>query len=148
VANSSDEALMTAVGATGLEGLIRQHPMGLDLPITEGGQGLSGGQRALVGLTRALLFDPAFLFLDEATANLDPETEANVLRKLFAQHARSAIVMVTHKSQLLRLVDRLIVMMDGRIVLDGKTEDVLERLRPKPQDSSPQAKQFTYQADA
>ncbi len=148
VANSSDEALMTAVGATGLEGLIRQHPMGLDLPITEGGQGLSGGQRALVGLTRALLFDPAFLFLDEATANLDPETEANVLRKLFAQHARSAIVMVTHKSQLLRLVDRLIVMMDGRIVLDGKTEDVLERLRPKPQDSAPQAKQFTYQADA
>lgn len=132
IANPSDEELLKAVTATGLGAVVRQHPMGLDLPITEGGLGLSGGQRALVGLTRALLTDPGFVFLDEATANLDQESEANALRQLFSTHAGSAIVMVTHKPQLLGLVDRLIVVLDGRIVMDGKTAEVLDALRRRP----------------
>lgn len=148
IANPSDENLLRAVSSTGLEAVVRQHPMGLDLPITEGGQGLSGGQRALVGLTRALLTEPAFLFLDEATANLDQETEALTLRQLFAVHAKSAIVMVTHKPQLLGLVDRLIVVLGGRVVLDGKTTEVLDKLRPQPAGAGPQADQVSDQTNS
>jgi ATP-binding cassette subfamily C protein LapB len=133
IANPSDERLIEVIGQTGLEALVRQHPMGLDLPIAEGGIGLSGGQRALVGLTRTLLTDADVLLLDEATANLDQESEAAVLRQIFTNHAKSTIVMITHKPQLLQLVDRLIVVLGGRIVLDGKTEDVLSQLRPRQQ---------------
>ena len=69
------------------------------------------------------------LLLDEATANLDQESEAGVLRQLFASHADATVVMITHKPQLLELVDRLIVVLGGRIVLDGKTDQVLSQLR-------------------
>ena len=142
IVNKTDENLLAAVSATGLEPLIRQHPMGLDLPITEGGLGLSGGQRALVGLTRTLMASPSFLFLDEATANLDQETEAKVLRELFTKHKDAAIIMVTHKPQLLGLFDRLIVMLNGQIVLDGKTAEVLDKLRPQPAGQTDQADQL------
>ena len=146
IADSSDEHLLRVAGLTGLDAVIRQHPLGLDLPITEGGQGLSGGQRALVGVSRALLATPDFLFLDEATANLDQESEALVLRHLLAAHARAGIIMVTHKPQLLGLVDRLIVVLGGKIVLDGKTEDILSQLRRKPAPSDQNMDQVSDQS--
>ena len=146
IADSSDEHLLRVAALTGLDGVIRQHPLGLDLPITEGGQGLSGGQRALVGLSRALLATPDFLFLDEATASLDQESEALVLRHLLTAHARAGVIMVTHKPQLLGLVDRLIVVLGGKIVLDGKTEDILSQLRRKPAPSDPNMDQVSDQS--
>lgn len=142
IVERSDGDLIAAVTATGLNSIIQQHPMGIDLPITEGGRGLSGGQRALVGLTRAMLAEPAFLFLDEATANLDQESEAKVLLQLFARHKDAAIVMVTHKPQLLKLVDRLIVMLNGQVVLDGKTQEVLDKLNSRPAGPADQANQL------
>ncbi|NOW47712.1 ATP-binding cassette subfamily C protein LapB [Novosphingobium sp. SG751A] len=132
IANPNDERLLAAAQRTGLAELLRQHPMGLDLPISEGGFGLSGGQRALVGLTRLLLTDPSILLLDEPTANLDPETELRALQQIFGHFAGKTVVMVTHKPQLLSFVDRVLVVIDGRLALDGKTADVLNQLRPKP----------------
>jgi len=132
IANPNDERLLAAAQRTGLSELLRQHPMGLDLPISEGGFGLSGGQRALVGLTRLLLTDPSILLLDEPTANLDPETELRALQQIFGHFAGKTVVMVTHKPQLLSFVDRVLVVIDGRLALDGKTADVLNQLRPKP----------------
>lgn len=137
IADPNDERLLAAAQQTGLAELIQRHPMGLDLPISEGGLGLSGGQRTLVGLTRMLLADPSILLLDEPTANLDPETEGRVLQHIFSHFADRTIVMVTHKPQLLAHVDRVMVVIDGRIVLDGKTADVLNQLRPKPQQAPP-----------
>lgn len=132
IANPNDERLLAAAQRTGLSELLRQHPMGLDLPISEGGFGLSGGQRALVGLTRLLLTDPSILLLDEPTANLDPESELRALQQIFGHFAGKTVVMVTHKPQLLSFVDRVLVVIDGRLALDGKTADVLNQLRPKP----------------
>ncbi|HZU62584.1 MAG TPA: ATP-binding cassette domain-containing protein [Novosphingobium sp.] len=136
IANPNDERLLAAAQRIGLAELVRQHPMGLDLPIAEGGLGLSGGQRALVGLTRLLLTDPAMLLLDEPTANLDPETELRAMQQLFGHFADRTVVMVTHKPQLLTFVERVLVVVDGRIALDGKTADVLNQLRPKPAPAS------------
>ncbi len=131
-----DKALLTAAEETGLSGLIASHPRGIDLPISEGGRGLSGGQRVLTGLTRLMLAQPALWLLDEPTANLDIDTEARVLQAL-AQKIRpdAAMVLVTHKIQLLNLVQRVILVANGSIILDGPTAEVLQRLQTpaKPQ---------------
>ena len=133
IADAGDERLLAAAQQTGLAELVQHHPMGLDLTITEGGFGLSGGQKALVGLTRMMLADPSILLLDEPTASMDPETEMRAVQQTFARFADRTIVMVTHKPQLLAHVERVLVVISGRIVLDGKTADVMEQLRPKTQ---------------
>jgi ATP-binding cassette subfamily C protein LapB len=106
------------------------HPKGLDLPIFEGGGGLSGGQRTMVGLARVFLLRPRFLLLDEPTSNLDQENEARVLEFLTkASEPSTSIVIVTHKLQFLGAMSRLLVMQAGRVVLDGDTASVIDTLR-------------------
>lgn len=129
----SDEAVMEAARKTGLMSLIAAHPLGLDLPIQEGGRGLSGGQRSLVGLTRLLLANPRVWLLDEPTANLDPNTETAVLAALEqALGPDQTMVIVTHRLQLLARVQRVILMGGGRVLLDGPTAEVVQKLQAKP----------------
>ncbi len=135
--NVSDEHLLRCAQQTGLATMIAGHPKGLDLVLAEGGRGLSGGQRGLVGMTRLLLSQPAFMLLDEPTASLDQTTEQmvmnGVIRQLGPDHG---LVLVTHRLQLLSAVQRVIVMAQGRIMLDGPTADVIAKLtakRPGPQ---------------
>lgn len=129
----SDAALLEAASKTGLAELIKNHPMGLDLPISEGGNGLSGGQRVQVGLTRVLLTEPRLLLLDEPTASLDQETEARVLQAILQTIGPDCtLIVVTHKMQLVGLVDRLMVVAHGAVAMDGPTQTVLEKLRPAP----------------
>jgi len=135
-----DEAIMAVAAETGLANVIQNHPSGLDLPILEGGRGLSGGQRTLVGLTRAILAKPRLLLLDEPTANLDQETEMRVLSALFnAVGPDGTIIMTTHKIPLLRFVHDVVVMSGGKILLNGPTNAVLEKLRPQPAARNAQA---------
>lgn len=125
----NDSALLEAAKMTGLDRVIGTHPQGMELPIQEGGRGLSGGQRQLLGLTRLLLRQPAVLLLDEPTAAMDAELEASVMQSLLAELPTSTtVVLVTHKASLLRLVDRVIVMDQGRILLDGPRSEVLTKL--------------------
>lgn len=124
-----DEALLHAARETGLIQLIAHHPRGLALPITEGGRGISGGQRQLVALTRMVLSRPAVLLLDEPTASMDPATEAQAVALLASPaYAQATLVVATHKTALLPMLDRLLVMQNGRIVMDGPRELVLARL--------------------
>jgi len=126
-----DEALLEAASKTGLAELIKNHPKGLDLSISEGGNGLSGGQRVQVGLTRLLLAKPKLLLLDEPTANLDQESEARVLQAIIkAIGPQCTLIFVTHKMQLVGLFQRLMVVANGQIAMDGPTQAVLDKLRP------------------
>ena len=126
----SDTQILKAAALTGLDKIIQQHPKGLELEISEGGRGLSGGQRQLVGLTRMLLQQPRIMLLDEPTASMDAQLEARVMQHLFQEiPAQSALVVVTHKPALLTHIQRLIVVEQGRVVLDGPRDAVLARLR-------------------
>lgn len=128
--NPGDDALMEVANDLGLAPMIAGHPLGLDLPISEGGRGLSGGQRTLAGLTRLMLGQPRVWLLDEPTANLDQATEARVLGAIkTGLSPDSTLVIVTHRLQLLSLVDRVIVVTNGQIRLDGAPKDVLAKLR-------------------
>ena len=133
----SDSALLDAAKKTGLDRVIRTHPQGMELPIQEGGRGLSGGQRQLLGLTRLLLRQPALLLLDEPTAAMDADLEASVMQNMLSSLPTSTtVILVTHKASLLRLVDRVIVMDQGRILMDGARSEILAKLTtpvPTPQ---------------
>lgn len=126
----SDSQILRAAAMTGLDQVIQNHPKGMELEISEGGNGLSGGQRQLVGLTRMLLQQPRIMLLDEPTASMDANLENRVMHHLFNElPAESLLVVVTHKPALLAYVNRVIVVDKGRIVLDGPRDAVLARLR-------------------
>jgi ATP-binding cassette subfamily C protein LapB len=124
-----DDGLMEACRATGLSALVASHPKGLDMEIGEGGTGVSGGQRRLVGLTRLLLSCPSVWLLDEPTASMDEATERQTLLLLQQTIApRQTLVVVTHKPQLLSLVHRIVVLTAEGIALDGPRDTVLRAL--------------------
>ena len=131
LASPSDGQILRVAALTGLDQVIQHHPKGMELEIAEGGRGLSGGQRQLVGLTRLLLAQPRVMLPDEPTASMDAQLEARVMQHLFREiSAQSVLVLVTHKPHVLPLVNRIIVLDRGRIVLDGPRDEVLQRLRP------------------
>jgi ATP-binding cassette subfamily C protein LapB len=132
-----DDAIMAAAERTGLlEAVIATDQRGLERAITEGGTGLSGGQRQLVHITRAFLRQPTIWLLDEPTASMDHSLEVRVVMALqeeLVERPRSTLVLVTHKPQMLALVDRVIVFAKQRVVLDGPRDEVLRKLTEKPE---------------
>jgi ATP-binding cassette, subfamily C, bacterial LapB len=127
-----DEPLLDAARQTGLFELISNHPKGLALPISEGGRGISGGQRQSIGLTRMILAKPKLILLDEPTASMDAATEANLVTTLNKFVSGGATLLVaTHKSALLPILDRLLVMKGGKLYMDGPRDLVLAKLSGK-----------------
>lgn len=124
-----DDALLEAVRLSGLESLVKSHPHGLDLPVGEGGNMLSGGQRQAVAIARALVSNPTVLLLDEPTSAMDHASEEVLKKNLTRFSEEKTMVIVTHRTSLLSLVDRIIVMDAGKVVADGPREQVVEALR-------------------
>ena len=126
----SDDVMYDALVKTGLIRLVASHSSGLDLPISEGGKGLSGGQKQLVAFTRLVLTKPLVVLMDEPTASMDNRQEAqciDVLHKHFGED--HTLIVATHKMPLLQLVDRIIIMDNQQIVMDGPKAQVLEQLK-------------------
>lgn len=128
---STDQDLLNALARFGLIDLIRQHPRGLDMPLGEDGLGLSGGQKQMVALARMTLKDPRVVLLDEPTTGLDQTSEVYALRALAHWCQSRTLVVVTHRSQVLQLVNRIVVVEDGKVVLDGPRDAVLKHLSAK-----------------
>ena len=108
---------------------ISKHPKGYDMPIEERGAGLSGGQKQKIAIARAIVLDSPIVIMDEPTNALDNQTEAKLMRNLKGYVKDKTLLLVTHKHTLLSLVDRIIVVDNGKILLDGKKEDVLRKLQ-------------------
>ncbi|WP_050977041.1 type I secretion system permease/ATPase [Cellvibrio sp. BR] len=127
--HASDEAILEAVRLSGLTDFVNQHPMGLAMPVGEHGQLLSGGQRQSVSIARALLNDAPILLMDEPTGAMDHTSEEEFKRNLlqFAEH--KTLIVITHRTSLLELANRIIVIDAGKIVADGPKEQVVEALR-------------------
>ena len=122
----NDDVLHEALQKTGL---VANHSSGLDLPISEGGRGLSGGQKQLVAFTRLLLTKPSVLLIDEPTASMDNRQEQRCIQVLRGELQQGqTLVVSTHKTALLDLVDRIIIMDNHQIVMDGAKDAVLKQL--------------------
>ena len=124
-----DATVLRAAAVAGVTDFLRTHPLGFDLQVGERGMGLSGGQRQAIVIARALLLDPPIILLDEPTSNMDNSTEALFKRRLEQILPGKTLLLVTHRSSLLSLVDRLIIVDGGRVVADGPKEDVLNALK-------------------
>jgi ATP-binding cassette subfamily C protein LapB len=107
----------------------RLHSKGYELPVGERGQNLSGGQRQCVALARALLLDPPILLLDEPTSSLDNTSEERLKQQLAEVSANKTLLLVTHRTSMLSLVDRLVIVDRGQIVADGPKPAILEALK-------------------
>lgn len=121
---ASDEELLAASHTGVLDDHIASHPQGYDRPVGEAGGLLSGGQRQCLAIARALLGKPSVILLDEPTSAMDVRTEEE-FRRRFQEYSRGrTVVLVTHKSSMLEIVDRIIVVDQGRIVSDSTKQQL------------------------
>ncbi|WP_425293851.1 type I secretion system permease/ATPase [Microvirga pakistanensis] len=126
---ATDEAILETLGQMRLVDFVHRLPEGLDHMILEGGLGLSGGQKQGLLLARLLLRSPSVLLLDEPTASFDEVSEAAVIDVLGRLGRNVSVIVATHRPAMLRIVDRLIVVSNGTIAMDGPKNQVLEQLR-------------------
>ncbi len=125
---ASEEDILTASKAAGVHEFISRHPMGYDAPVGESGAGLSGGQRQAVALARAMLMKPSIFICDEPTNAMDMQAEENFVRHIHEQVKDKTFILITHRQHLLALVDRLILVDQGKIIADGPKNQVIESL--------------------
>ena len=129
--NASDEAILKASKVAGVHDFLGKHDSGYDLIVGERGEGLSGGERQSVTLARAILTNPNVMIMDEPTNSMDGQTEELFKRRIKDIVRDKTLILVTHRPSVLSLVDRLIVMDDGKIIADGPKEEVLKSLSNK-----------------
>ncbi|CZK95361.1 type I secretion system permease/ATPase [Legionella pneumophila] len=126
----NDSALLEAAEIAGVTSFTNNHPKGFDRQVGEKGAELSGGQRQSVALARALIMSPNILLLDEPTSAMDDNNEKQIKKNLneYLSDNRT-LILITHKISMLELVNRIIVLENGKIIADGNKEAVLSALR-------------------
>lgn len=127
--HEDDAAVLHAAHVGGIQGFVNAHPKGFDMLVGERGDTLSGGQRQGVGIARALIRKPSILLLDEPTSAMDHSGEEEVKRRLQEESANKTVVLISHRSSLYDMVERIIVIDSGRVVADGPKQQVTDALR-------------------
>lgn len=125
----SDDRLLEIAAICGVDQFVNKLPSGFDTSVGEQGDWLSGGQRQSIALGRALLLDEPIVILDEPTNSMDNTTEAAIRKRLYDYTRDKTLVLVTHKAPMLDLVERVIVVEEGRIMMDGPKEQVMKALQ-------------------
>ena len=125
----TDQALLQAIQISGVDGIVKNHPKGFDMQVGERGANLSSGQRQAVAIARAVLKNPSLLLLDEPTSAMDSGSEERVRHNLKIFAKDKTLLLVTHRTALLDLTERVIVLDGGRIVADGPKEQILAALK-------------------
>ncbi|MEA3372457.1 MAG: type I secretion system permease/ATPase [Campylobacterota bacterium] len=124
----SDQQIIDAAKMSDVMSYVNDDPRGLNMNIREKGENLSGGQRQSIAIARAFLTDFSISLLDEPTNDMDNATELRVMQSLMERTKNTTMLLVTHKRSLLQLVDRIIVLGNGEILLDGPKDEVLQQL--------------------
>jgi len=133
---SNDKALIRAARIGGVDEFIDSHPMGFDMRVGERGEGLSGGQKQSIAISRAFLQDAPIMLMDEPTNSVDNATEQQLKRRLLANLGNRTVLLVTHKQSLLDLVNRILVVDNGKIAMDGSKQEVIAKLTAVPEKKS------------
>jgi len=123
--DATPDQVLAAAKAANAHDFIIKHPLGYDTYIGERGAGLSGGERQRISIARALLYDPKILILDEATSNVDTESEQLIQEALLRVTAGRTTIAIAHRLSTLKNSDRIIVMEEGRIIEQGSHEELL-----------------------
>ena len=126
-----DDEMLRAAKTSLAHEFISRMPNGYDLMLADRGEGLSGGQKQSIAMARALVGKPPIIILDEPTSSVDTDTEARLMINLRAEFAGRTLILITHRPSLLALVDRVIVMAQGRIAMDGTTESINRQVTTK-----------------
>ncbi len=143
------EKVVEAAQLAGVHELILRLPQGYDTKLGDGGHGLSGGQKQRLGLARAMYGDPSVLVLDEPNSNLDDQGEVALVQAIMALRQRKkTIVLITHRTSIIGVTSKLLLLRDGVAQLFGPTDQVLAHLTQQQQLQQQQAKQQEGQAAA
>lgn len=129
--NASDQEIAAVLEMVGADGFVRRSQAGLDYPIQEGGVGLSGGQTQALLLARLLLRDPSVVLLDEPTAAMDDATERHFIERFREWSASRTVLIATHRTRVLDLVDRIVVIHNGTVKLDQSKNAALLTMHGK-----------------
>src|SRR3954453_1228835 len=138
LADADPAAVYEAAKLAGCHEMILRLPNGYDTQIGDGGQHLSGGQRQLVGLARAMFGRPKLIVLDEPNSNLDGDAEARLIQALERlEEQDTAVVLVSHRPTLVQGVDKVLLLKDGTLEMFGPRVEVLKRLMTPPRPVTP-----------
>ena len=135
---ATERAVLRAAEMAGVMEFLKDSQHGLDTPVGERGEALSGGQRQSVAIARSLLYDPPVMILDEPTASMDPASENRLKKRLMKLCEGKTTLLITHKGAMLDLVDKLILIDKGKLVAFGPKDEVIAKL---------QARQYGTQAE-
>lgn len=133
---ASDEQVLRAAQVSGAHNFIGKMPQGYDSVLAEKGSSLSGGQRQAIALARAMVSHPSMLMLDEPTSSMDMTTELQILRNLKQYSEGRTVVVTTHRSSVLAVVDRVLVLDEGRLVGDGPKDQVMKAANSRQEEAA------------
>ncbi len=128
---ADDEDVLRAAHVGGVDLFVNSMPKGFDTPVGEKGGALSGGQCQCVALARTVLMNESIVVLDEPTNSMDNATESTVRKRLFDYTRDKTLVLITHKAPMLELVERVVVIENGRVLMDGPRNEVLKALQER-----------------
>ncbi len=125
----SDEEIIRVSGVAGVNDFVDAHPKGFERMIGERGECLSGGQRQAISVARGLVNSPPIILMDEPSTAMDNASENKLMSSLHNELVDRTVLIVTHKTTMLNLVSRVIVLDSGRVVADGPKEKIIEALQ-------------------
>ena len=125
---ASDEQMLAVSKLSGVDAFASRHPMGYSMQVGEHGEKLSVGQRQSVAIARALIGQSPILLLDEPTSALDKANENLLKNNLLKSTSKKTLLLITHRTSMLDIVDRIIVVEGGKVVADGPKKDIINSL--------------------
>jgi ATP-binding cassette subfamily C protein LapB len=126
--DATDAMILEVAKIAGVEEFAKTHPLGYEMKIGEGGHGLSGGQRQAIAIARALLLNPQIILMDEPTSGMDNVAETLFIKNMHTFLNQRTLLFVTHKSTMMSMIDKIILMDAGKVIAFGPRDEILKKL--------------------